>query len=365
MTTEIKIIRSEKSWIESSAVEQLKKVAELEGMILAVGMPDLHPGKTPVGASFVTKDIIYPHLIGNDIGCGMTLFSTEIKEKKFKKSKVIEKLRKLDSLDDIDIAEMRNETDYAFKNKLGTIGGGNHFAEFQKVKKVYNEEAMKSIKLEKGKIMLLLHSGSRSFGEHILRKYIEKYSCQNGLRVGSEAFHEYMKDHNTAMEFARLNRELVAYRLMNYLNKSNYSELLNSEHNSLTEKDVNGEKIYIHRKGAAPSDIGYVVVAGSRGSKSYIVEPIGNPEDFAYSIAHGAGRKWNRISCKEKLLRIYSKKDIRLNNLNYSVICKEKSLLYQEAPEAYKNIERVIEDMVEAKMIKLVASLEPLITFKV
>lgn len=364
MTTEIRIIRSEKSWIESSAVDQLKKVAELKGIVQAVGMPDLHPGKTPVGASFVTKDIIYPQLIGNDIGCGMTLFSTEIKEKKFKRSKVIEKLRKLDSLDDIDIDDMRNETEYTFKHKLGTIGGGNHFAEFQKIKKVYNEEAMRKINLEKDKIMLLVHSGSRSFGEHILRKFIEKYSCQNGLDVGSEAFHEYMNDHNTAIEFARLNRELVAYRLMHYLNKNKYSKLLNSEHNCLTEKDVNGDKIYIHRKGAAPADVGNVVVAGSRGSNSYIVEPVGDLSGFAYSIAHGSGRKWNRFSCKEKLERIYSKKDIRLNNLNYSVICKEKSLIYQEAPEAYKNIERVIEDMIQAKMIKLVASLEPLITFK-
>ncbi|GAA0181068.1 RNA ligase RtcB family protein [Clostridium sediminicola] len=365
MTTEIKIIRSEKSWIESSAVEQLEKVAKLEGMVQAVGMPDLHPGKTPVGASFVTKGIIYPHLIGNDIGCGMTLFSTGIKERKFKKSKVIEKLKKLDSLDDIDISDIRNETEYTFKNKLGTIGGGNHFAEFQKVKEIFDEEAVKNINLEKDKIMLLVHSGSRSFGEHILRMFIDKYSCQNGLKVGSVAFQEYMSTHNTAIEFSRLNRELVAYRLMSYLNKDKYSKLLNSEHNSLTEKVVNGEKIYVHRKGAAPSDVGYVVVAGSRGSKSYIVQPIGNPHEFAYSIAHGAGRKWNRISCKEKLLRIYSKKDVRLNNLNSSVICKDKSLLYQEAPEAYKNIEKVIEDMLNAKMIKLIASLEPLITYKV
>lgn len=50
MKTEIKIIRSEKSWIESSAIEQLKKVGELKGVVQAVGMPDLHPGKTPVGA---------------------------------------------------------------------------------------------------------------------------------------------------------------------------------------------------------------------------------------------------------------------------------------------------------------------------
>jgi release factor H-coupled RctB family protein len=365
MKTEIKIIRSEKSWIESSAIEQLIKVAELEGVVQAVGMPDLHPGKTPVGASFVTKNIVYPHLIGNDIGCGMTLFSTGVNKKKFKTSKIIEKLKKLDSLESIDIDDLRDEKEYTFKNKLGTIGGGNHFAEFQEVNEIYNEKAMKDMNLEKDKIMLLVHSGSRSFGEFILRKFIDEYSCQNGLKTDSEAFQAYMKDHNEAINFAKLNRELVAYRLMQYLKMNNYFKVINSQHNSLTAKKVNGENLYIHRKGAAPADEGYVVVAGSRGSNSYIVEPIGEPKDFAYSIAHGAGRKWSRFSCKERLEGLYSKKDIRLNNLNYSVICKDKNLIYQEAPEAYKNIERVIEDMVEANMIKLVASFKPLITYKV
>ena len=47
---------------------------------LRVGLPDLHPGKTPVGAVVITENVIYPHLIDNDIGCGMSMFMTDIKE---------------------------------------------------------------------------------------------------------------------------------------------------------------------------------------------------------------------------------------------------------------------------------------------
>jgi len=74
-----KIITSRKNWIESSAVEQLEKTAALPDMKVAVGMPDLHPGKdAPIGAVFATEKTIYPHLVGNDIGCGMSLWQTDL-----------------------------------------------------------------------------------------------------------------------------------------------------------------------------------------------------------------------------------------------------------------------------------------------
>src|SRR6058998_1353480 len=77
--SDVKIIAGPKTWIEGDAVQQLKKTAELPGMVRAVGMPDLHPGPgTPVGAAFVSKGRFYPHLVGNDIACGMGLWQTEL-----------------------------------------------------------------------------------------------------------------------------------------------------------------------------------------------------------------------------------------------------------------------------------------------
>src|SRR5215468_5718635 len=77
--TNVRLFASAKSWIEGEALRQLYATSKLEGMRLAAGFPDLHPGKgSAVGAAFGTEGLIYPYLIGGDIGCGMALFKTSL-----------------------------------------------------------------------------------------------------------------------------------------------------------------------------------------------------------------------------------------------------------------------------------------------
>lgn len=345
-----KVIYTEKSWMESEGIEQLKKLSSLKGVILAVGYPDLHPGKTPVGAAFITEGIIYPHLIGNDIGCSISLFQTSIFEKKFKIDKVMRKL-----------SYMEFEKDQGREDfNIGTIGKGNHFAEFTIIDEILNKDEFSNLALDKNKVHLLVHSGSRGFGEYILRKHIEQYSCQNGLAEGSEGFTSYLKDYEQAIAFAVKSRQLIAERLCAGINSSVEGLVIEAVHNGIELED----NYYVHRKGAAPSNKGYVVIAGSRGSNSYIVKPINGSLDTGFSIAHGAGRKWQRNGCKERLLGKFSKKDVRTGNFSYNLVCKDKNLIYEEAPEAYKSIDRVIEDLIEFNMVKVIAKLKPLITYK-
>jgi release factor H-coupled RctB family protein len=364
MDNKIKIIKSEKSWVESNAIEQLEKVSELKGVVKAVGLPDLHFGKTPVGASLVTRDIIYPHLVGNDIGCGMALFSTGISKGKFKFDKVRGKLQRLEGLENVDITRLIEDMDLPMKEALGTIGSGNHFAEFQMIDKIYDESALEEIGLSKGEVYLLVHSGSRGYGEYVLRKYLDNYSCQNGLKEGSEGYEEYFKEHDTAVEFGKVNREMIAYRILSTIGSKDNLKVLDSVHNSIVVKEHEGEKLYVHRKGAAPADAGYVVIAGTRGSNSYIVKPKANSLDYAYSVAHGAGRRWNRFSCRERLETVYPDKWAREKFLASNLIYNDRRVLYEEAPEAYKSIDKVIEDMLNEGMIEIVATLKPLITYK-
>ncbi|WPC43875.1 RNA ligase RtcB family protein [Clostridium sp. JS66] len=341
-----KIIYTEKSWMESEGVEQVKKLSNLKGVILAVGYPDLHPGKTPIGVAFLTEGIIYPHLIGNDIGCSVSLFQTSIFEKKFKVDKAMKSLNNLEFEKD--------------QFNIGTIGKGNHFAEFTAIDEILDKEEFNNLNLDKNKVHLLIHSGSRGLGEHILRKHIEKYSCQNGLVEGSEGFKSYLKDYEKAILFSRKSRKLIAERLCDAINGSLETFVIEAVHNGIEFKD----NYYVHRKGAAPSDNGYVVIAGSRGTNSYIVKPINESLDTGFSIAHGAGRKWQRNGCKERLLGKFSKKDVKNGNFSYNLVCKDKSLIYEEAPEAYKNIDRVIQDLIEFDLIKVIAKLKPIITYK-
>lgn len=365
MNNKIKVVKSEKSWIETAAIDQLEKTAELDGIIKAVGLPDLHVGKTPVGAAYITKDIIYPHIIGSDIGCGMALFSTGIKRGKFKFDKMFGKLFRLGGLENIDISEKIENIDLPFKESLGTIGSGNHFAEFQEVSEVFDEKAFEEIGMEKSSVYLLVHSGSRGYGEYILQDCIRKHSCQNGLKTDSEAFKEYWEEHQKAVEYARLNRELIAYRLLDTVSGKEDKKLLESVHNAITKKETDDGTIYVHRKGAVPSDVGYIVIAGTRSTKSYIIKPEEGLYDYCYSVSHGAGRRWPRFDCKKRLQHVYEDKVLRERKLASTLICKDKNVVYEEAPEAYKSIEKVVEDMLSEKMIKLVASLNPLITYKV
>ena len=81
--SDIHIIKSAATWIDQSAIDQLTRAAELPGVVSTVGLPDLHPGKDfPIGAAFLTHGLIYPEIIGNDIGCGMGLWKSSLKLKK-------------------------------------------------------------------------------------------------------------------------------------------------------------------------------------------------------------------------------------------------------------------------------------------
>ena len=81
----MRLIASSRNWIEGAAVQQLEKTASLPGMRLAVGLPDLHPGKgSPIGAAFAVEGYLYPALVGNDIGCGIGLWRTELSAKKLR-----------------------------------------------------------------------------------------------------------------------------------------------------------------------------------------------------------------------------------------------------------------------------------------
>ena len=88
--------------------------------------------------------------------------------------------------------------------------------------------------------------------------------------------------------------------------------------------------------------------SGSRGSLSYLVKPAGDGESHAWSLAHGAGRKWSRSDARQRMRERYSVSELAQTPLGGRVMCEERDLLYEEAPAAYKNIEAVIADLVAA-----------------
>lgn len=365
--TSVRLFASAQSWIEGEAVRQLYATAKLDGMRRAVGFPDLHPGKgSPVGAAFVTEGVIYPHLIGGDIGCGMALFKTDLSRRSAARVDGWAKLefnlehRWDESVSDFLAAHDLESTE--FDAALGTIGGGNHFAELQTVEKVLDAAEFKKLGLGKQQLVVLVHSGSRGLGETILRAHVDEH-CANGVAADSAAAKDYLRGHDFAGRWAKANRELIARRFVTALGATGES-LWDGCHNSLTRRESDGESVWLHRKGAVDANADFVVIPGSRGSLSYLVKPTGDGESHAWSLAHGAGRKWARSDARQRMRERFSATELAQTPLGGRVVCEERDLLYEEAPAAYKNIEAVIAELVAAGLGSVIATLRPLLTYK-
>jgi release factor H-coupled RctB family protein len=347
------MIASQKNWIDTRSIETLKKICLFKGVKHVVGLPDLSVGVVPNGTAILTENRIYPHLIGGDIGCGMSLYEVAIKSKKIKVEKFVKLLSKVESLDEADV----NLPNLGYN--LGSIGKGNHFAELHRVNKIHNNEIFKQLNMQEGSLFVLVHSGSRAYGQIVFDKVAGKYNPSEGLSISEAKI--YLEEHNQAIEFAKASRKEIAMRLLKTIKvDTSFHTVSDTAHNSIVKKD----DYYIHRKGATPTDKGAVIIAGSRGSLSYLVMPTKNTAYSNYSLSHGAGRKWERGSAEAKLRNRYTKSDLTRTPIGSRVLCSSSKLLYEEAPQAYKNIDIVIDDLVEAKLLTVIATFRPILTYK-
>ena len=362
----VRLFASSNSWIEGEALRQLYAVAKFEGMRLATGFPDLHPGKgSPVGAAFVTEGLIYPYVIGGDIGCGMALFITDLVQRDIKLNRWADLRFDLEHPWEGDVQEVLATSELEsteFDQALGTLGGGNHFAELQMVDEVVDARAFKLFGLGKQQLVVLVHSGSRGLGGSILRDYVDEHQARSS-DAESFAAAAYLQGHDLAVRWAKVNRGLLAQRLVQQLGAE--AELRwDGCHNSITSREHEGETVWVHRKGAVAAEGEVVVIAGSRGSLSYLVKPLGDGESRAWSLAHGAGRKWARSETRHRMRERFGMHQLTQTPLGGRVICEERDLLYEEAPAAYKNIEDVVQELVDAGLVSVIATFRPLLTYK-
>ena len=212
-------------------------------------------------------------------------------------------------------------------------------------------------------LQLLVHSGSRGLGQAVLRAHVDRFG-HAGLPENTPEAAEYLAQHAAALDFARANRRLIAERMLARWNAEGAC-LLDVHHNFLQPVRLDGEAGWLHRKGATPSDCGLVLIPGSRGDYSYLVRPMAeNAAQSLFSLAHGAGRKWQRGECKGRLSHKYSADSLRQTTFGSMVVCEDKALIFEEAPQAYKKIDDVIAAMLDAGLIELVARMKPVLTYK-
>ncbi|MCS7143618.1 MAG: RtcB family protein [Archaeoglobaceae archaeon] len=284
------------------------------------------------------------------------------------------------------------------RTQLGTLGSGNHFLEVQYVEKVYNPEVAKVFGLEEGTVTVMIHCGSRGLGHQVCTDFLEildravkKYNISLPDRqlacapIKSKEGEDYFAGMAGSANYAWCNRQIIAHWVRESFGKvfKMSEEELGLEvvydvaHNiaKMEEHTLNGKKVKVcvHRKGATRAfsagrsevpavyrNVGQpVLIPGSMGTPSYVL--VGTEkamqETFG-STCHGSGRVWSRAEAKRRMRDNVVKQSLEKKGIY--VKSAERGLLSEEAPEAYKISDDVVDVVHRAGISTLVAKLVPL-----
>lgn len=288
------------------------------------------------------------------------------------------------------------------KAQLGTLGSGNHFLEVDLVDEVYNPAVADVFGLAQNMIMVLIHSGSRGFGYQVCDDYlremgraVQKYKISLPDRqlasapIGSPEGEAYFSAMACAANYAWANRQCMTHWTRETFEKTlgispaslNLNLVYDVCHNIAKKEThvVDGQtrKVCVHRKGATRAfpanhpdvpicyrSVGQpVLIPGDMGTSSYVLvgSQLAMEETFG-STCHGAGRVRSRSESKRvtdsaKLLSELEKKGI-------VVIARGRRTIAEEAPDAYKDVDRVVNVVHQAGISRRVAKLRPLCVIK-
>jgi tRNA-splicing ligase RtcB len=287
------------------------------------------------------------------------------------------------------------------KGQLGTLGAGNHFLEVDIVDEIFDQQAAEVMGLTKGCLALQIHCGSRGFGHQICTDYVQdfqlaviKYDINLPDRelvcapIESPEGQAYLGAMKAAANYAFANRQALAHHA-----RSSFQEVFGGKageelrqvydiaHNmgKIETHEVDGEKVTVcvHRKGATrafgPGFVGLpeeyralgqpVLVPGSMGTESWVLLGTQMSDRLSFgSSCHGAGRVMSRKQAKKNIRGNLLQQELEKEGIKV----RTGSLpgLAEEAPQAYKDVSRVVESVTNAGIAHRVARLRPLAVVK-
>lgn len=281
-------------------------------------------------------------------------------------------------------------------NQLGSIGSGNHFVEIGEIEKIFCQDTAKRWGIEKGQLSILIHSGSRGLGHQVCQDTLNKFirlgygaglvdrqlvSAPISSKEGKEYFHAM----SAAANFAFANRQVILHGVRKAFQKVLLTEpssirlLYDVCHNiaKFETHEVKKKKktLCIHRKGATrafgpghpelPEHFQLtgqpVLVPGDMERASYLLAGLGNPLTFC-SCCHGAGRARSRIQSS----KTWNKKNPidYLKKQGISIRANSIRTITEEMPDAYKDVDLVVEAVERARLAKKIARLKPRLVVK-
>ena len=287
--------------------------------------------------------------------------------------------------------------------QLGSLGSGNHFCEVQVVDHIYDAEAATAMGIgQTGQIVVTIHCGSRGFGHQIAEDYVRLAESKQQdygfhlvdrqlacLPLQSNAGKAYLSAMACGANFAWANRQLLMYGVRQafasvFGRKARPKDMplvYDVCHNiaKMEEYEVDGQaqRVCVHRKGATRAfpahhpevpekyqAIGQpVLIPGDMGRYSFVlVGAQGSIEQTFGTCCHGAGRRQSRTAAKKSL----SPRDLldQLAARDVTIRVHSKNLLTEEAPQAYKDAQKVVNVVHNAGLAKLVARVKPVIVVK-
>jgi len=288
------------------------------------------------------------------------------------------------------------------KGQVGTLGAGNHFIEIDVVDTVFDDAIARRIGLSRGQVAVQIHCGSRGLGHQVCGDYVKRFQksiSRYGLKLrdrelvcaplSSPEGQDYLKAMKAAANYAFANRQVLAHHVRASFEQTlagkvgNYSvyQIYDIAHNmaKVETHEVDGRmvKLCVHRKGAtrafgpgspglpaAYRDIGQpVLVPGSMGTSSWVLAGTRASMTRTFgSTCHGAGRTMSRKKAKKSIHGPELRR--QLEDRGIHVRAGSMPGLAEEAPAAYKDVDRVVDVVHGAGIAKKVARLKPLAVIK-
>jgi tRNA-splicing ligase RtcB len=288
------------------------------------------------------------------------------------------------------------------RTQLGTLGSGNHFLEVAVVDQVFDPEAAAIMGLQEGCLTLMIHCGSRGFGHQICTDTVQSF--QSAVRrygihlpdrelvcapLSSPEGQAYLCAMRAAANFAFVNRQVLTQRARQAFEEVFAGKVKNWHlfqvydvtHNlgRVETHQVNGQavKVCVHRKGATrafgPGEAGIpgefstigqpVLVPGSMGTASWVLTGTQTSMERSFgSCCHGAGRVYSRSRAKKEVRGDELQRQLRSQGIR--VQAGSLSGLAEEAPQAYKDVDDVVETVIGAGIARKTARLRPVVVVK-
>ena len=279
--------------------------------------------------------------------------------------------------------------------QIGTLGSGNHFLEVQYVEKIHDEEAARAFGISQGQVVVLIHSGSRGLGHQVCTDYValmNRTMPKHGIQVvdrqlacgpiRSEEGKQYLGAMCAAANFAWANRQGILHFLRGAFRRifgdSARLDLIYDVCHNIAKREryeIDGRKreVLVHRKGATrafppghreiPADyrgVGQpVFVPGSMGTASWVLAGSeGAMRETFGSVCHGAGRLLSRTAARKG--RDAREEQRKLEERGILARSETRDGILEEVPEAYKDVDEVIEVVQSAGLARKVARLRPM-----